>query len=198
MKLLLLNHKVNKGIATNYGFEAVVTKYFGAFGISANYTYTKSSISDSLLYSYRNTAGAIVSNLVAETRPLQGQSNHIGNLSLIYKNPKIGFDLQVAGVYTGERISFLSPYAGLNYWQSPTSTLDISFEKRIVKKLTMYCKINNITNAPFELSLHQSYNSYIAASGSRALALQTDPANRTIIQKDYYRTTYLFGIRYKL
>jgi hypothetical protein len=38
---------------------------------------------------------------------------------LIYKNPKIGFDLQVAGVYTGERISFISPYAGLNYWQSP-------------------------------------------------------------------------------
>ena len=189
---------VNKGIATNYGFEAVVTKYFGAFGISANYTYTKSSISDSLLYSYRNTAGAIVSNLVAETRPLQGQSNHVGNLSLIYKNPKIGFDLQLAGVYTGERISFLSPYAGLNYWQSPTTTLDISFEKRIVKKLTMYCKINNITNAPFELSLHQSYNSYIAASGSRALALQTDPANRTIIQKDYYRTTYLLGLRYKL
>jgi TonB-dependent receptor len=189
---------VNKGTATNYGFEAVLTKYFGAFGISANYTYTKSSITDSLLYSFRNTAGAIVSSKVEETRPLQGQSNHIGNLSLIYKNPKIGFDLQVAGVYTGERISFLSPYAGLNYWQSPTTTLDISFEKRIVKKLTVYGKINNITNAPFELSLHQSYNGYLAASGSRPLSLQTDPENRIIIQKDYYRTTYLLGVRYKL
>jgi hypothetical protein len=189
---------VNKGTATNYGFEAVVTKYFGAFGISANYTYTKSSITDSLLYSFRNTSGAIVSSKVEETRPLQGQSNHIGNLSLIYKNPKIGFDLQVAGVYTGERISFLSPYAGLNYWQSPTTTLDLSFEKRIVKKLTVYGKINNITNAPFELSLHQSYNAYAAASGSRPLALQTDPENRIIIQKDFYRTTYLLGVRYKL
>jgi len=124
---------VNKGTATNYGFEAVVTKYFGAFGISANYTYTKSSITDSLLYSFRNTAGAIVSSKVEETRPLQGQSNHIGNLSLIYKNPKIGFDMQVAGVYTGERISFLSPYAGLNYWQSPTTTLDLSFEKESLR-----------------------------------------------------------------
>lgn len=189
---------VNKGTATNYGFEAVVAKYFGAFGISANYTYTKSSITDSLLYSFRNTAGAIVSSKVEETRPLQGQSNHIGNLSLIYKNPKIGFDLQLAGVYTGERISFLSPYAGLNYWQSPTTTLDLSFEKRIVKKLTVYSKINNITNAPFELSLHQSYNNYAAASGSRPLALQTDPENRIIIQKDYYRTTFLLGVRYKL
>jgi outer membrane receptor protein involved in Fe transport len=189
---------VNKGTATNYGFEAVLTKYFGAFGISANYTYTKSSITDSLLYSYRNSSGAIVSSKVEETRPLQGQSNHIGNLSLIYKNPKIGFDFQVAGVYTGERISFLSPYAGLNYWQSPTTTLDLSFEQRIVKGFTIYGKINNITNAPFELSLHQSYNDYLAASGSRPLSLQTDPANRIIIQKDYYRTTFLFGLRYKL
>jgi hypothetical protein len=189
---------VNKGTATNYGFEAVVTKYFGAFGVSANYTYTKSSITDSLLYSFRNAAGAIVSSKVEETRPLQGQSNHIGNLSLIYKNPKIGFDFQLAGVYTGERISFLSPYAGLNYWQSPTTTLDLSFEKRVVKKLTVYGKINNITNAPFELSLHQSYDGYVAASGSRPLSLQTDPTSRIIIQKDYYRTTFLLGLRFKL
>jgi len=49
-----------------------------------------------------------------------------------------------------------------------------------------------------ELSLHQSYDTYIAGSGSRPLALQSDPANKIIIQKDFYRTTYLFGIRYKL
>lgn len=189
---------VNKGTAYNYGFEAVITKYFGVFGISANYTYTNSNIKDSVILSSRNAAGQIVSNKLEQSRPLQGQSNHVGNLSLIYKNPKIGFDLQTALVYTGERISFLSPYAGLNYWQSPTTQLDISFEKRIVKKLTVYGKINNITNAPFELSLHQSYNDYLAASGSRPLSLQTDPTNKIIIQKDYYRTSFLFGVRYKL
>jgi outer membrane receptor protein involved in Fe transport len=190
---------VNIGRATNYGAEVVLAKYFGSFGISANYTYTNSSITnDSLIYSSRNTAGQIVSKRVSETRPLQGQSNHVGNLSLIYKNPKIGFDFQTAVVYTGERISFISPYAGLNYWQSPTTQLDISFEKKFGKRFSFYGKINNLTDAPLELSLHQSYNTYMGASGSRALALQTDPANRIIIQKDYYRTTYLFGIRYKL
>lgn len=188
---------VNKGTATNYGFEAVLTKYFGSFGISANYTYTKSSISDSLIYSYRNTAGAIVSKRVKETRPLQGQSNHVANLSLIYKNAKIGLDIQAALVYTGERISFLSPYLGLHYWQSPTTQLDFSFEKRIIKKFSIYGKINNITNAPFVLSLHESYDTYIAASGSRALALQSDPSSKIIIQKDFYKTTYLLGFRYK-
>jgi outer membrane receptor protein involved in Fe transport len=190
---------VNIGTATNYGFEAVVTKYFGVFGVSANYTYTKSSITnDSMIYSSRNAAGQIVSSRVSETRPLQGQSNHIGNISLIYKNPKIGFDFQTALVYTGERISFISPYLGLHYWQSPTTQLDISFEKTIVKKLTIYGKINNLTNAPFELSLHQSYNAYLKSSGSRALALQSDPDNKIIIQKDYYKTSYLFGLRFKL
>jgi outer membrane receptor protein involved in Fe transport len=184
---------VNIGTATNYGFEAVVTKYFGPIGISANYTYTKSSITnDSMIYASRP------SRRVSETRPLQGQSNHVGNVSLIYKNPRIGFDLQAALVYTGERISFISPYYGLHYWQSPTTQLDLSFEKRIIRKLTVYGKINNITNAPFILSLHQSYNDYLKSSGSRALALQTDPDNKIIIQKDFYKTSYLFGLRFKL
>ncbi|WP_323824020.1 TonB-dependent receptor domain-containing protein, partial [Pseudomonas aeruginosa] len=93
---------VNIGTATNYGFEAVLTKYFGMFGITANYTYTKSAITnDSLIYSSRNSNGIIVSSRVSETRPLRGQSNHIGNLSFIYKNPRIGLDVQVATVYTG-------------------------------------------------------------------------------------------------
>jgi hypothetical protein len=100
-------------------------------------------------------------------------------------------------VYTGERISFISPYLGLHYWQSPTTQLDISFEKRIIKKLTVYGKINNLTNAPFELTLHQSYNDYLQSSGSRELALQSDPATKIIIQKDFYKTSYLFGLRYK-
>jgi len=190
---------VNIGKASNYGFEAVVTKYFGKFGVSMNYTYTKSSITnDSLIYSSRNTAGNIVSSRVSEKRPLQGQSDHIGNLSLIYKNPKLGLDIQTAVVYTGERINFISPYLGLNYWQSPTTQLDFSFEKKLYRKITVYGKINNITNTPYVLSLHQSYNNYLKSSGSRALALQTDPDNKIIIQKDYYRTTFLFGLRVKI
>jgi outer membrane receptor protein involved in Fe transport len=183
----------NSKEATNYGFEAVYTKYFGVFGVSANYTYTKSSITrDSMIYA------SSPSKYVSETRPLQGQSNHIGNISLIYKNPKLGLDVQVAGVYTGERIIYVSPYYGLHYWQSPLTQLDISFEKRIMKGLTFYGKINNITNAPYELSLHQSYNDYLKASGSRPLALQTSPDSKIIVQKDYYKVSYLFGLRYKL
>ncbi|MDQ2863998.1 MAG: TonB-dependent receptor, partial [Bacteroidota bacterium] len=190
---------INIGTATNYGFEAVFTKYFGAFGISANYTYTQSRVTnDSMLYYYRSDQGSITTKYVSETRPLQGQSNNIANLSLIYKNPKLGLDAQVALVYTGERISLVSPYAGLHYWQQPSTGLDFSFEKTIVRKLTLYGKMQNLTNSPTVGSLHIPYDSYLASSGSRALALQTDPGSKIIVQKDYIKASFLFGLRFKL
>lgn len=187
----------NFGNAVNYGLEAVVAKYFGSFGVSANYTFTKSEITTSKLYSYRDASGQITSRIQSETRPLQGQSKHIGNISLIYKNPGIGLDLQAAMVYTGERVSLVSPYYGLDYWQAPTTQLDFSFEKRVIKRLSVYGKINNLTNTPYILLLHQSYNTYLTTSGSRPLALQTDAGNKIIVQKDYYKISYLFGIRFK-
>ncbi len=188
----------NFGNATNYGFEAVVTKYFGPFGVVANYTYTNSRITSDKLYSYRNDAGQVTSRIQSETRPLQGQSNHVGNLALIYKNPKLGLDVQTAFVYTGTRISLVSPYYGLDYWQAPTKQLDFSIEKRFARNFSVYGKANNLTNTPYILELHQSYNKYLPSPGSRPLALQSDPDNKVIVQKDYFKTNFLIGVRYKL
>jgi outer membrane receptor protein involved in Fe transport len=190
---------INIGNATNYGFEAVLTKYFGSFGISANYTYTRSKVTnDSLLYYYFDNTLGYTSKYVSETRPLQGQANHIGNLSLIYKNSRAGLDAQLAFTYTGERISLVSPYAGLHYWQQPITGLDLSFEKRIVRNLTFYGKLNNLTNSPTVGSLHIPYKTYLLASGSKALSLQTDPGKQIIVQKDYVKSSFLFGLRFKL
>jgi len=189
----------NIGTATNYGFEAVFTKFFGAFGISANYTYTHSKVtSDSMFYTYRDDQGRPSSKYVSETRPLQGQSNHFGNLSLLYKSAKYGLDLQIAFTYTGERISLVSPYAGLHYWQQPFAGLDASFEKRIFRGFSFYGKLNNLTNTPTTGSLHVPYNTYMSAPGARPLSLQSDPAHKIIVQKDYVRSSFLFGFRYKL
>ncbi len=187
----------NAGRATNYGFEAVFTKYFGPFGIVANYTYTKSQITSDKLYSYSAPGIGTTSRIQPETRPLQGQSDHVGNLALIYKNPKLGLDAQIAFVYTGSRISIVSPYYGLDYWQDPTKQLDFSLEKKFLKNFSIYCKLNNLTNTPFVLDIHQSYNDYVAP-GNRPLNLQTDPANKIIVQKDFFKPNYLFGLRYKL
>lgn len=184
--------------ATNYGFEAVFTKFFGALGITANYTFTHSSITnDSMLFKYRDPNIGITDKYVSETRPLQGQANHIGNFSLMYKNPKLGLDAQLAMVYTGERLAILNTYSGLHYWLEPTTNLDFSFEKRVWKKMTFYGKINNLTNTPAVTSIHQSYNLYLERTNV-PLNLQTDPAKKIIVQKDYFKTSFLFGFRYKL
>ncbi|WP_431210399.1 TonB-dependent receptor domain-containing protein [Puia sp. P3] len=189
----------NIGNATNYGAELVFTKFFGTFGISANYTYTHSRVTnDSMLYTYRDDQGRQFSKYIPETRPLQGQSNHFGNLSLLYKSAKYGLDAQIAFTYTGERISLVSPYAGLHYWQQPYAGLDASFEKRIFKGFSFYGKLTNLTNTPTTSSLHVPYNTYLTGSGARALSIQSDPAHKLIVQKDFVRSSFLFGFRYKL
>ncbi|HTI93304.1 MAG TPA: TonB-dependent receptor [Puia sp.] len=189
----------NVGKATNYGAEAVFTKYFGVFGISANYTYTQSKVTnDSMLYYYRGANGNITTKFVSESRPLQGQSNHIGSASLLYKNTRIGLDAQLALVYTGERISLVSPYAGLHYWQQPMTTLDFSFEKRFAKKFAFYGKLNNLTSAAQVQSIHDPYNTYLLAGGAHALSEQNDPSKKIVVVKNYIKPTFLFGIRYKL
>lgn len=188
---------VNNAAATNYGFEAVFTRYFGPFGVVANYTYTKSQTTTSKYYVYRSDAGIITVRTQSETTPLQGQSDHVGNLSLIYRNQHLGLNIQPAFVYTGSRIAFVNPAYGLDYWQAPTKQLDFSVEKTIGKHFSLYGKANNLTNTPFVLELHQSYNNYLAAPGSRALALQTDQNHVITVQKDNFKTSYLFGARYK-
>ena len=100
-------------------------------------------------------------------------------------------------MYTGERVTYVNPNYGLNYWQTPTSQLDFSFEKRIIKGLTVYGKLNNLLNTPFILRLKQSYNNYLNQPGSVNLPSQTEADKSIIVVKDYYKSTYLFGVRYK-
>jgi len=186
----------NYGNAVNFGLEAVVTKYIRNFGVSANYTYTNSSITVNRTFVTRTSypSGNITNYQVSETRPLQGQAAHIGNLSLLYKNSKIGLDIQLALVYTGSRINLISQYAGQDYWQRPMTTLDFSMEKRIYNRISVYCKIGNILNTPYIVEIRQPN---IYRYGLSALPNQ-DSDNNILVQKDYYGQTYLLGLRYKL
>lgn len=180
----------NTNSATNYGFELVATKYAGMFGLSLNYTYTHSAVTTDKNYYYRDIATAqITTKIVSQTRPLQGQANHIGNVSFLYKNPNIGLDFQLAFVYTGERISLVSPYAGLDYWQRPYSQIDLSFEQRLIKKLSFYAKVNNLTNAANKV--------YIKQPNLIGFFPDQDKSDKILVQKDVYEISFLGGFRYK-
>jgi outer membrane receptor protein involved in Fe transport len=183
----------NFGNANNFGFELVFRKYFGNFGVSGNYTYTNSEIQSAKKVYYIDAGGNTVNSSVLQKRPLQGQSAHIGNFSLLYKSIKGKFDLQLALVYTGSRINTLSLYKNLDNWEKATTYLDFSAQKQFGKHIIFFIKANNLLNTPFHLVIKQPNNSY---DGINKLPFQESSAYRTV-QYDKYFSNYIFGFRFK-
>jgi TonB-dependent receptor len=189
----------NTGQATNLGFEGVFTKFFGKFGVSANYTYTHSQITTSKLYYYNDPVKGNQTTTMNQTRPLQGQANNVGNLSLIYKDNKLGLDVQLAFSYTGDRIAQVSPYYDLDIWQKPFSQLDLSLEKRITRQFTFFGKVNNLTNAPNKEYIKFPYTTVNKNYGTTGynVPFQDSGSNYTVAQKDIYKLSFLAGVRFK-
>jgi len=185
--------------ATNYGAEILITKYFHYFGISANYTYTHSAVTESLSYlGVNDSNGRPETFIMKNTRPLQGQAEHIGNLALIYKNPVLGLDAHLTMQYTGRHIALLTEWAGLEYWQKGTTVLAFSVEKRIVKHLSAYAKVNNLLNTPTIVELSYPYSKYKSASlPAEYLPYQNLSDGNILVEKSTYGRNYLVGLRYK-
>lgn len=187
---------LNYGTATNYGVEVVLTKFFGKIGVNANYTYTHSEITTDRNYLFYNAAtGRPDTKIYEQTRPLQGQANHIGNVSLIFKDGKHGMDAQLAYVYTGERITQVSLYYGLDSWQQPYSQLDFSLEWKFIKHFSFYTKINNLTNTKREVII--KVPNILENTLNNRAGIYNDNKNHILIQRDIYKLNGLFGFRYK-
>jgi outer membrane receptor protein involved in Fe transport len=187
----------NVGTATNFGGELVYTHYWNKFGVSANYTYTHSNIPTVYKYYYTGPSGA-TSTLISKDRPLQGQAAHIGNLSLLYKDPKSGIDLQLATIYTGKHIVYLSQYgtptASMDYWQRGTTVLDFSGEKTLGKHFSIYVKLNNLLNTADIIEMYFPPTQNIKTNFPDA----AHRSDRTLVEKKKFGQTYLAGIRYHL
>lgn len=175
----------NFGNATNYGFEAVYEKYIGRFGVRANYTYTHSAITTAKARTFNR-----VGEVVDETRPMQGQSAHVANAALLYKDNKHGIDLQLAWQYTGSRIALVSPYYHSDVWQKGFSLFDLSGEKRFAKKYSIFVKAQNLLNAADKFFIKQPIgNAY-------PVPFETQGAAETLQQRSQYGQTYQVGFRY--
>ncbi|MFY0254149.1 TonB-dependent receptor domain-containing protein [Chitinophaga sp. 30R24] len=181
----------NFGTARNYGLEIDYIKFFSKIGIKTNYTYTNSSITTDKSSRIRDEKGDLRTILVTQTRPLYGQSAHIGNLSLLYKDSNKGWDAQLAAAYTGPRINTVSQFVDNDLWQKGFVQMDLSIEKRIRNHFSIYAKAGNLLNTPTEIFIKgtNSKNADLPGQGE---------ANETLIRKDYYKQTYLLGVRYKL
>ncbi len=193
----------NFGNATNYGAELVFIRYFGHLGLTGNYTYTHSAITTTKAVYYRAADGSLTTakagqptaeypTAPTQTRPLQGQSDHIGNLALLYKNGDSGFNAQLAAVYTGRRINLVSPFRNLDQWQRATTQLDFSAEQKLPHHLTAFLKITNLLNTGTVVEVVQTPTASLMAAPEQT---RTD---RILVQHDTYQRTYLLGLRYRL
>lgn len=180
----------NFGNATNYGLEIDYIRYFKSFGIKANYTYTHSNITTPKSKRIRNESGDLATINVSQTRPLYGQSAHVGNLTFLYKNAKNGMDAQISGSYTGDRINTVSQFVDNDMWQNGFVQLDASAEKTFKNGIGVFLKANNLLNTPTEVYIKNGN------AANKDVAYQ-NAGNKTLIRRDYYQRSYLIGIRYK-
>ncbi|WP_138484747.1 TonB-dependent receptor [Dyadobacter bucti] len=180
----------NFGNATNYGLELDYIKYFRVIGIKANYTYTHSKITTPKSRRIRNAGGDLETINTDQSRPLYGQSAHVGNLSVLYKNAKQGIDAQLAGSYTGDRINTVSQFLNNDLWQKGFVQLDASLEKNFTSGLGIFLKANNLLNTPMEVYMKNRSPANENAPGQK-------DGNTTLMRRDYYQRSYLLGIRYK-
>ncbi|MCK8493114.1 TonB-dependent receptor [Spirosoma sp. RP8] len=197
----------NFGNATNFGLEIDAIKYVRQWGLKANYTYTHSRITTPKSKRIRNEQGDLQTITVNQTRSLYGQSAHVANLSLLYKDAGRGWDAQVAASYTGPRINTVSQFVDNDLYQKGFVQMDASVEKRIGKAdrsgrtnsgransgrgFLLFAKANNLLNTPTEIFI-KNVNSKNADVPSQ------DISGKTLIRRDFYQRSYVLGIRYKL
>jgi len=162
----------NLGNATVYGGEIVYTKYFKSFGITGNYSYVYSEISSPKFYT----------DVVAQTtdphrlqkRPLQGQTNNVANLSLLYKNEKHKVFAQLAYEYLGKTLARVYPVYGYDYYLTPQSFLSFSAETQLGNRhFTAFTKFNNLLNTA-----------------------TVNKINNLLVVEDRYKANFSIGIRY--
>ncbi|BAV05411.1 TonB-dependent receptor [Filimonas lacunae] len=182
----------NYGNARNLGAEVVVEKYVGNFGIRANYTYTNSSISSPKRQPYLDENTAAKSRIVNEKRPLQGQSAHLANAAILYKNTKSGTEFQFNWQLTGKRIALVSPYYGMDYWMKAMHVFDASAEQKMSKHIYLFAKVQNLFNNKYEVYINKQ------PTNIAVIPFQNIASGKTLSQSTQTGRTYQLGIRFDL
>ncbi len=146
--VVLNTSKINGPPATVYGFEAVVTKHLGVFGITGNYTYVVSKISTVKQVTVEDiNSGDYTVSHPTETVPLQSQSPQIVNLILSYDNSGWGTKLELAYNYIGKRLRAVAQLDGYDTYEEGAGQLDFSGEQILFFNLKLNVKLTNLTNA---------------------------------------------------
>lgn len=183
---------INSEKAVNYGMEIDLVKYYREWGVKGNYTLTRSEITSEKLARAKDANGNDITEYVSQTRPLFGQSAHVGNISLLYKGSNNGFSSQLAFSYTGDRIYTVSRYIDNDLWQKGFWQLDASAEKKFNHGFSLFIKAHNLLNSHVKV--------YIKRTNpiNNDVPFHSEQEKNTLVRDEYSMSSYLLGIRYKL
>jgi hypothetical protein len=185
----------NAGDASDYGAEIAATKYFGRFGVQAQYTYTYSRIVQAAKFQTRVDPNDPTSDIVTvthmESRPLQGQSAQLADLGVLYTDAQHGWNMRVSGNYTGRRIYSVSGWYGLDYWQRGYTMLDASVEKVFARGWKIFVKADNLFATHLTVDLLMPNADY--ASG---LVPGQQRADRFTVLQQTDRPAYFAGVQW--
>ena len=176
---------MNFGDATNLGVEVDIMKYFNWFGIKANYTYTHSRITTD---KYIMDGSDVKTK--RQSRPLFGQAAHVANLSLLFKSTRYGWEGQIAGSYTGKRLSDISQWAQDDIWEKGYFQLDASVEKTFKKGVSLFAKASNLLDTPMLRFIQK---------GPMTDAVKSERTDGNVIERrEWHGQSLMIGVRYKL
>jgi outer membrane receptor protein involved in Fe transport len=187
----------NAADANDYGLEFSASKNVGRLGVQAGYTYTYSRIVQPDKYVTRQNPSDPSSDLVTvtrnESRPLQGQSPNLANLSILYQDARHGWNARISGIYTGRRIYSASGWYGLDYWERGYTVIDASVEKKLGRHIRVFAKVNNLFNTVTTVDLMQPNPGF--ASGSLPGQQRAD---RITVMRQVDRPLYYLGCQWSL
>ncbi len=130
--------------------------FWGGFGLYLNYTYVDSDAK----YPDR------------ESTSLPGQSEHVGNLALVYE--KYGITTRLAYNYNGKQLIEVGGDADEDIYVDDHGQLDFMFRIQVAKRFSIIAEIINITDEPYtayegtpDRIRQQEYYSWWATLGVR-------------------------------
>jgi TonB-dependent receptor len=167
----------NVAECTDYGLELVAVKYFGNFGINANYTYTHSEIPAIPKHFFVIKNGVYDTTIIRyQKTPFVGQSPHVINISMSYRT-RWGFRTSI--VYTMQGYHLVSNNDAYNKdtYMANYHDLGLTIDQKIGKRWIIMAKVSNLLNSPID--------EYIQDDGSNVL-------------KKYNYTSYFIGLKFNL
>ena len=138
----------NSDDASNLGWEFEVRKSFGfihdigkMFSVTGNYTRIKSSVEvDQTLGNSSST------QIVKATRPMQGQSPYIVNLSILFSEPSLGTSVNILYNKFGRRLDAVG-FLAADVYEEPRELIDIAVTQPALWGLELKLTAKNINNS---------------------------------------------------